>query len=66
MKNAYVIYRINFDTEAEIYVNAEQNMRSTIIEVTDDPAEAMQFATAREAYDWARMRNLDFWRVGAR
>jgi hypothetical protein len=62
MKNGWVIYR-DLD-EGELYVDAIQDKFH--IEVTDDPEAAMQFASAREAYDWARMKNLDWWKVGAR
>jgi hypothetical protein len=63
MKEGYVIYR-DLD-EGEIYVDSTQG-DSGLVEITDNLPDAMSFATAREAYDWARMRRLDWWKVGAR
>lgn len=67
MKQGWVIFRLSYDTKpsAEIYVHAEQG-NGPLLEITDSIDSAMQFASAREAYDWARMRRLDWWRVGAR
>lgn len=66
MNTAYVIFREDNNTHQEIYVDAEQTAGSTIVESTNERGDAMEFDTAREAYDWAGERNLDFWHVGAR
>jgi hypothetical protein len=62
----YVIYRLDAESRKEIYVDQHQHLKNTLIEVTDELAGAKKFDSAREAYDWARMKNLDYWRVGAR
>jgi hypothetical protein len=66
MKTAFVIFREGLDDGDEVYVAESQTGRSTIVEITDALSDALQFATAREAYEWARMRKLDWWKVGAR
>jgi hypothetical protein len=65
MRN-YVIYRLDSKSKAEIYVDTYQSLKSTLIEITNHLDEAKKFDTAREAYEWARFRNLDQWRVGRR
>jgi hypothetical protein len=50
----------------EVYVHAIQNERSTLVEIADKVTSAMKFPTAREAYEWAGSRHLDWWKVGKR
>jgi hypothetical protein len=66
MKN-YVVFRVDNNTHEEIYVGApEEDCDMSDIFVTDHEQEALKFATAREGYDWATARKLDWWKVGAR
>jgi hypothetical protein len=60
----YVIFRLN--DRKEIYVSQHQNPKSTLVEITDELEEANKFDTSREAYEWAKTKNLDYWRVGLR
>jgi hypothetical protein len=62
----YVIYRTDLTSGKEVYVDMYQSLKSTLIEITDFVDEAKGFATAREAYEWAKTRNLDYWHVGRR
>lgn len=62
----YVIFRVDCQSLKEIYVDTYQSLKSTLIGVTDFLDEAKKFDTAREAYEWARFRSLDYWHVGAR
>lgn len=64
MNTAYVIFTTNGHGK-EVYVDALQETPK-VVEVTDVRGDAMEFDTAREAYDWAGERGLDTWRVGAR
>jgi len=64
----YVIFREDTfaDHYREVYIDGLQNLKSTLMDTTDRVRSAMHFPTAREAYEWAGIMGLDFWRVGAR
>lgn len=62
----YVIFRIDLLTKKEIYVDAYQHLKSTLIETTDERDSAKEFGTARQAYEWGGRNNCDWWRVGQR
>lgn len=56
----YVIFREDgIDPTKEIFVDRTWS-------VSDDRRDALEFVSAREAYEWAGRRKLDWWRVGAR
>jgi len=64
----YVIFNEDPTVEhyREVYVDDKPNLKNTFIETTTKVRDAKHFPTAREAYDWAGIMGLDFWRVGAR
>jgi len=64
--NKYVIFGFDTVSRKEIYVYTNQHLKSMLVEVTDELDEAKKFDTARRAYEWARMKNLDYWKVGLR
>lgn len=66
MKTAYVIFREDSRSHQEIYVDAEQRMMAAAIESTPERGDAMEFDTARAAYEWAGTNGLENWKVGAR
>jgi hypothetical protein len=63
MKSGYVIYLVDPLDNDEIYVGSI--VRNEIF-VEGDPEQALQFASAREAYEWAGEHGLEHWHVGAR
>ena len=62
----YVIFRIDHETSQEIYVEALQHLKSTLVEITNERDCAKEFGTARQAYEWAGRNGCDWWRVGKR
>ena len=64
----YVIFREESNTHEELYVheNTDEDGGRQGLVVAEDVEDALHFATAREAYDWAAARRLDWWRVGLR
>lgn len=36
------------------------------VATTDEVDKALHFTSARQAYDWAGLQQLDYWRVGER
>ena len=62
----YVIFHDDPDSAEEIYVHAIQNPLSTIVEITDNPASALRFDNAADAYGYGKAHCLDWWKVGKR
>ena len=64
----YVIFREDSADHRELYIhhNTDEDGGKYAVIVADNVDEALTFATAREAYDWAGARKLDWWKVGLR
>lgn len=63
----YVIFREDgIDPTKEIFVDMASRANAILVGATEDRNDALEFVSAREAYEWAGRRKLDWWRVGAR
>ena len=65
----YVIFRensANHQEELYIHENTDEDGGKYAVIVAEEVEDALTFPTAREAYDWATARKLDWWRVGLR
>jgi hypothetical protein len=66
MKRYVIFHEDNTENKESFEVYAHKEQTGYLIDITRKVAEAMSFPTAREAYNWATYRGLNWWRVGAR
>lgn len=62
----YVIFRTDENTNQELYIDARENLKSTLHSITSFKSDARRFGTARQAYEWGGRNGCDWWRVGKR
>jgi hypothetical protein len=67
MKLRYVLFRENPNTHKEVYLSpAVGDEPEATVPTVNSPRKALQFISAKVAYNFATRKGLEWWRVGLR